>query len=77
MQHHGDKDWIYTGQAQEDIPQTVRRVQIAESVTRIPDEVFQEHPELEEVILSFSVQVIGKFTFEKCKKLKFIDIPST
>eukprot|EP00980_Cylindrotheca_fusiformis_P010569 scaffold2349_cov110-Cylindrotheca_fusiformis.AAC.1 len=72
MQHPEVKDvvWIYSGQ--KEVPETVRRVKIAENITEIPDEAFQNHQELEEVILSSSVQVIGKSAFEKCKKLKTI-----
>eukprot|EP00980_Cylindrotheca_fusiformis_P025840 scaffold14706_cov90-Cylindrotheca_fusiformis.AAC.2 len=63
--------WIYNGQ--EEVPPTVRRVKIAENVTAIPDDAFslreqfkipdgafEKHRQLEEVILSSSVQVIGR-----------------
>eukprot|EP00980_Cylindrotheca_fusiformis_P015696 scaffold4528_cov69-Cylindrotheca_fusiformis.AAC.2 len=69
--HHGTKDvWICTGQ--DKVPETVRSVKIAESMTAIPDETFQELEELREVTLSSSVQVIGKSAFCGCKKLKSI-----
>eukprot|EP00980_Cylindrotheca_fusiformis_P009632 scaffold2127_cov85-Cylindrotheca_fusiformis.AAC.12 len=70
MQHH-EEAWIYNGH-QEKVPQTVRRVKIAENVRVIPDETFLEHPQLEEVILPSSVQVIGKYAFAWCRKLKFV-----
>eukprot|EP00980_Cylindrotheca_fusiformis_P018924 scaffold6322_cov59-Cylindrotheca_fusiformis.AAC.20 len=73
MQHDEEVDdvaWIYNGQ--EKVPPTVRRVKIAETVARIPDETFYEHQGLEGVILSSSVQVIGKKAFYLCKKLKSI-----
>eukprot|EP00980_Cylindrotheca_fusiformis_P021880 scaffold8729_cov51-Cylindrotheca_fusiformis.AAC.1 len=73
MEHHeeaGDEAWIYTGQ--EKVPPTVRRVRIAENVTEIPEEAFDEHQELEEVILSSSVQVIGKEAFCWCRKMRSI-----
>eukprot|EP00980_Cylindrotheca_fusiformis_P010045 scaffold2219_cov56-Cylindrotheca_fusiformis.AAC.3 len=72
MQHHEEAEeeaWIYNGQV--DIPPTVRRVKIAELVAGIPDETFRGHRELEEVILSSSVQEIGE-CFRGCKKLKSI-----
>eukprot|EP00980_Cylindrotheca_fusiformis_P010056 scaffold2220_cov75-Cylindrotheca_fusiformis.AAC.11 len=65
-----DEAWIYNGQ--EEVPPTVRRVKIAENVTEIPDETFKKHPQLEEVILSSSVQVIGERAFCRCEKLKSI-----
>eukprot|EP00980_Cylindrotheca_fusiformis_P002741 scaffold636_cov64-Cylindrotheca_fusiformis.AAC.4 len=66
-----DEVWIYNGQ--KEVPATVRRVKIAEGITRIPDWAFKEHRQLEEVILSSStVQVIGKRAFCSCKKLKSI-----
>eukprot|EP00980_Cylindrotheca_fusiformis_P006292 scaffold1348_cov93-Cylindrotheca_fusiformis.AAC.1 len=73
MQHHEeaeDEAWIYDGQ--EKVPPTVRRVKIAENVTAIPVEAFKEHQELEEIIVSSSVQVIGSEAFSDCTKLKFI-----
>eukprot|EP00980_Cylindrotheca_fusiformis_P011478 scaffold2662_cov65-Cylindrotheca_fusiformis.AAC.2 len=69
MQHH-EEAWIYNGQ--EEVPPTVRRVRIAENVIEIPDEAFYGHQELEEVILSSSVQEIGENAFRYCKKLKSI-----
>eukprot|EP00980_Cylindrotheca_fusiformis_P010649 scaffold2369_cov67-Cylindrotheca_fusiformis.AAC.1 len=73
MQHHEEEEayWIYNGQ-QDKVPATVRRVKIADNVTKIPDRAFHSHLELEEVILSSSVQVIGKEAFYDCKKLKSI-----
>eukprot|EP00980_Cylindrotheca_fusiformis_P029830 scaffold23912_cov122-Cylindrotheca_fusiformis.AAC.1 len=68
MQHHEeaeDIDWIYSGQ--QVIPETVRRVKIADNVTKIPDKAFDHHPELEEVTLSSSVQVIGTEAFCGCQ----------
>eukprot|EP00980_Cylindrotheca_fusiformis_P025015 scaffold12899_cov79-Cylindrotheca_fusiformis.AAC.1 len=59
MQHHEeaeDEASIYNGQKK--IRPAVRRVKIAENVKRIPAETFYEHQELEEVVLSSSVQVI-------------------
>eukprot|EP00980_Cylindrotheca_fusiformis_P015767 scaffold4571_cov72-Cylindrotheca_fusiformis.AAC.2 len=56
MQHPEEAEeeaWIYNGQPE--VPPTVK---IAENVTAIPDEAFHEHPELEEVVLSSSVQFI-------------------
>eukprot|EP00980_Cylindrotheca_fusiformis_P029596 scaffold23572_cov264-Cylindrotheca_fusiformis.AAC.1 len=41
-------------------------------IYKIPDETFARHPELEEVILSSTVQVIGRQAFWSCKKLKRI-----
>eukprot|EP00980_Cylindrotheca_fusiformis_P026497 scaffold16300_cov150-Cylindrotheca_fusiformis.AAC.8 len=72
MQHSEVEDavWNYTGQ--EVIPATVRRIKIAENVTEIPDNAFRGHPELEEITLSSSVQVIGKWAFYDCRKLKCI-----
>eukprot|EP00980_Cylindrotheca_fusiformis_P025818 scaffold14678_cov97-Cylindrotheca_fusiformis.AAC.2 len=68
---HEAKDvWVYTGQGE--VPATARNVLIAENITRIPDHEFQQHQELEEVVLSSSVREIGKFNFYGCKKLKFI-----
>eukprot|EP00980_Cylindrotheca_fusiformis_P019113 scaffold6463_cov66-Cylindrotheca_fusiformis.AAC.1 len=55
-----------------EVPATVRRVLIAENVTRIRWKAFEEHQELAEVTISSSVQVIGKFAFRGCKKLRFI-----
>eukprot|EP00980_Cylindrotheca_fusiformis_P010835 scaffold2447_cov110-Cylindrotheca_fusiformis.AAC.17 len=69
MQHH-EEAWIYNGQPE--VPETVRRVKIAENVTMIPNEAFKRHQELEEVILSSSVQVVGKYAFCGCEKLKCI-----
>eukprot|EP00980_Cylindrotheca_fusiformis_P007632 scaffold1601_cov59-Cylindrotheca_fusiformis.AAC.3 len=72
MEHATTEDvWIYTGQDKE-VPETVRRVKIAENITRIPDEAFIGHQELEEVTFSSSVQVIGKLAFRGCIKLKSI-----
>eukprot|EP00980_Cylindrotheca_fusiformis_P023201 scaffold10211_cov110-Cylindrotheca_fusiformis.AAC.1 len=65
-----DEAWIYTGQPE--VPPAVRRVKIAENVTEIPEEAFKRHQHLEEVILSSSVQVIGKEAFYECEKLKSI-----
>eukprot|EP00980_Cylindrotheca_fusiformis_P025605 scaffold14223_cov60-Cylindrotheca_fusiformis.AAC.1 len=45
---------------------------IAENVTEIPVEAFKGHQHLEEVILSSSVQVIGKKAFCWCRKMKSI-----
>eukprot|EP00980_Cylindrotheca_fusiformis_P009554 scaffold2098_cov75-Cylindrotheca_fusiformis.AAC.2 len=72
MQHHEEEKayWIYNGQ-QDKVPATVRRVKIADNVTKIPDMAFHGH-QLEEVILSSSVQVIGKDAFYYCTKLKSI-----
>eukprot|EP00980_Cylindrotheca_fusiformis_P022204 scaffold9087_cov107-Cylindrotheca_fusiformis.AAC.2 len=73
MQHHEEAEdsvWMYTGQ--DVIPETVRRVKIAENVSEIRDEAFQEHRQLEVVTLSSSVQVIGRWAFRGCKKLKSI-----
>eukprot|EP00980_Cylindrotheca_fusiformis_P003899 scaffold865_cov87-Cylindrotheca_fusiformis.AAC.5 len=75
MQHHEEEEaedvaWIYNGQPE--VPATVRHVKIAETVTRIPDEAFREHEELEEVSFSSSVEVIGKLAFYECMKLKSI-----
>eukprot|EP00980_Cylindrotheca_fusiformis_P019543 scaffold6774_cov91-Cylindrotheca_fusiformis.AAC.6 len=70
MQDETGDDWIYTGQ--DEVPETVRGVTIAENMARIPDEAFQEHQELEEVTISSSVQVIGRYAFYGCKKLKSI-----
>eukprot|EP00980_Cylindrotheca_fusiformis_P016384 scaffold4883_cov61-Cylindrotheca_fusiformis.AAC.1 len=69
MQHH-EEAWIYNGQ--EEVPPTVRRVRIAEGITKIPDYAFKNHRQLEEIILSFSVQEIGENAFRYCKKLKSI-----
>eukprot|EP00980_Cylindrotheca_fusiformis_P017016 scaffold5202_cov157-Cylindrotheca_fusiformis.AAC.3 len=69
MQHHEeaeDEVWIYSGQ--KEVPATVRRVKIAETVTRIPDEAFRLH-QLEIVTLSSSIQVIGKDAFSLCEQL--------
>eukprot|EP00980_Cylindrotheca_fusiformis_P021729 scaffold8566_cov95-Cylindrotheca_fusiformis.AAC.2 len=52
------------------VPETVRRLEIAENITRIPDEAFKGHPELEEVTFSSSVEEIGKSAFFGCKRLK-------
>eukprot|EP00980_Cylindrotheca_fusiformis_P014010 scaffold3658_cov75-Cylindrotheca_fusiformis.AAC.3 len=76
MQHHPEEEayyWIYNGQEDlNDVPATVRRVKIAETVIKIPNYAFQSHLELEEVMLSSSVQVIGKYAFSQCKNLKSI-----
>eukprot|EP00980_Cylindrotheca_fusiformis_P028604 scaffold22616_cov90-Cylindrotheca_fusiformis.AAC.1 len=69
MQHH-EEAWIYHGQPE--VPRTVRRVKIAENVIKIPDCTFALHRQLEEVILSSSVQVIGKSAFDSCLELKSI-----
>eukprot|EP00980_Cylindrotheca_fusiformis_P001801 scaffold408_cov71-Cylindrotheca_fusiformis.AAC.2 len=73
MQHHNeeaeDEAWMYNGK--DDVPPTVRRVKIAETVARIPDEAFR-FQDIEEVILSSSVQVIGREAFRWCFKLKSI-----
>eukprot|EP00980_Cylindrotheca_fusiformis_P020023 scaffold7106_cov121-Cylindrotheca_fusiformis.AAC.5 len=69
MQHH-EEAWIYNGQ--EKVPRTVRRVKIADTVVEIPDNAFQDHRHLEEVTLSSSVQVIGKWAFCWCRELKSI-----
>eukprot|EP00980_Cylindrotheca_fusiformis_P027002 scaffold18378_cov62-Cylindrotheca_fusiformis.AAC.1 len=61
--------------ARKKLKTVVRRVLIAENITRIPDKAFQEHQELEEATISSSVQEIGKFAFDGCKKLKFIFHP--
>eukprot|EP00980_Cylindrotheca_fusiformis_P004103 scaffold892_cov104-Cylindrotheca_fusiformis.AAC.1 len=72
MEHATTEDvWIYTGQDKE-VPETVRRIKIAENITRIPDEAFIGHQELDEVTFSSSVQVIGKLAFRGCIKLKSI-----
>eukprot|EP00980_Cylindrotheca_fusiformis_P015986 scaffold4692_cov86-Cylindrotheca_fusiformis.AAC.1 len=73
MQHPEEAEeeaWIYHGQPE--VPPAVRRVKIAENVTEIPDEAFKRHQHLEEVILSSSVQVIGKYAFAWCIKLKSV-----
>eukprot|EP00980_Cylindrotheca_fusiformis_P011290 scaffold2598_cov136-Cylindrotheca_fusiformis.AAC.5 len=73
MQHpevEDDVPWIYSGQ--EEVSETVRRVKIADTVTKIPDHAFHSHPELEEVVFSSSVQVIGESAFHGCEKLKCI-----
>eukprot|EP00980_Cylindrotheca_fusiformis_P015109 scaffold4170_cov79-Cylindrotheca_fusiformis.AAC.3 len=73
MQRHEEAEdvaWIYCGQKK--VPATVRRVKVAESVVEIPTCAFYGHQQLEEVTLSSSVQVIGKFAFHCCKKLKSI-----
>eukprot|EP00980_Cylindrotheca_fusiformis_P023122 scaffold10160_cov79-Cylindrotheca_fusiformis.AAC.3 len=73
MEHHEeaeDEPWIYDGKRR--APRTVRRVRIAENVIEIPDETFKKHPQLEEVLLSSSVQVIGVDAFRCCEKLKSI-----
>eukprot|EP00980_Cylindrotheca_fusiformis_P011038 scaffold2534_cov48-Cylindrotheca_fusiformis.AAC.1 len=77
MQHHNQVEqeggvWIYTDSPDLSIPEKVRRVKIAEGITEIPDEAFNGHQELEEVIFSSLVQVIGKSAFNGCNKLKFI-----
>eukprot|EP00980_Cylindrotheca_fusiformis_P018918 scaffold6322_cov59-Cylindrotheca_fusiformis.AAC.14 len=64
-----DEIWIFDGQ--EKVPPTVR-VRIAENVTKIPDDAFDSHQELEEVILFSSVLVIGERAFRWCWKLKSI-----
>eukprot|EP00980_Cylindrotheca_fusiformis_P020482 scaffold7537_cov79-Cylindrotheca_fusiformis.AAC.1 len=74
MEHHEEtenKAWIYNGK-DEVPPASVRRVKIAENVRVIPDEAFLEHPQLEEVIISSSVQLIGNWAFRDCEKLKSI-----
>eukprot|EP00980_Cylindrotheca_fusiformis_P000401 scaffold101_cov123-Cylindrotheca_fusiformis.AAC.4 len=65
-----DEAWIYNGK--EKVPPTVRRVKIAENLTKIRDSAFQSHLELEEVILSSSILAIGKRAFLCCTKLKSI-----
>eukprot|EP00980_Cylindrotheca_fusiformis_P005692 scaffold1189_cov81-Cylindrotheca_fusiformis.AAC.3 len=74
MQHHEEAEdeeaWIYDGQ--EEVPPTVRRVKIAENITEIPVEAFQRRQQLEEVIISSSVHVIGKRAFFRCHQLKSI-----
>eukprot|EP00980_Cylindrotheca_fusiformis_P006750 scaffold1405_cov92-Cylindrotheca_fusiformis.AAC.2 len=72
MQHPEVEDvaWIYNGK--DEVPPTVRRVKIADTVTKIPDYAFNGYRELEEVILSSSVQVIGGHAFNGCWKLKSI-----
>eukprot|EP00980_Cylindrotheca_fusiformis_P008706 scaffold1866_cov66-Cylindrotheca_fusiformis.AAC.8 len=70
MMQHPEEAWIYNGQ--EEVPPTVRRVKIADTVVEIPYEAFKDHRHLEEVTLSSSVQVIGKYAFCWCRKLKFI-----
>eukprot|EP00980_Cylindrotheca_fusiformis_P004183 scaffold910_cov64-Cylindrotheca_fusiformis.AAC.2 len=85
-----DEDWIYSGQ--EEVPLTVQRVKIAENVIKIPDKAFYLHEELEEVILSSSVQVerrswhsikcqslvrIGRFAFCSCESLSHVTIPQS
>eukprot|EP00980_Cylindrotheca_fusiformis_P011870 scaffold2818_cov59-Cylindrotheca_fusiformis.AAC.5 len=67
---HPEEAWIFNGKGE--VPATARRVKIAENITRIPDKAFQDHQELEEVVLSSSVQVIGRWAFRGCKKLKSI-----
>eukprot|EP00980_Cylindrotheca_fusiformis_P021567 scaffold8415_cov69-Cylindrotheca_fusiformis.AAC.1 len=68
MKDETDDDLIYTTGPDKDIV----RIEIAERTTRIPDEAFREHQELEEVTLSSSVQIIGAFAFQGCEKLKSI-----
>eukprot|EP00980_Cylindrotheca_fusiformis_P020182 scaffold7253_cov105-Cylindrotheca_fusiformis.AAC.2 len=73
MEHHEeaeDEVWIYNGQ--DEVPRTVRRVKIAEGVIEIPNKAFNQRQQLEEVILSSSVQVIGNWAFAWCSKLKSI-----
>eukprot|EP00980_Cylindrotheca_fusiformis_P013754 scaffold3541_cov116-Cylindrotheca_fusiformis.AAC.7 len=73
MEHHEEVEeeaWIYNGQ--EKVPPSVRRVKIADTVTKIPYEAFKDHRHLEEVILSSSVQRIGKHAFYRCCELKSI-----
>eukprot|EP00980_Cylindrotheca_fusiformis_P001332 scaffold333_cov133-Cylindrotheca_fusiformis.AAC.58 len=64
--------WVYDGQ--EKIPRTVRRVKIAENVTKIPDEAFKSHEALEEVFISSCVKAIGNSAFEDCKILKSVQL---
>eukprot|EP00980_Cylindrotheca_fusiformis_P010059 scaffold2220_cov75-Cylindrotheca_fusiformis.AAC.14 len=74
MQRHEEakeEAWIYNGQVGI-VPPFVRRVKIAEGITKIPAEKFLCRMELEEVILSSSVRVIGKRAFDDCEKLKSI-----
>eukprot|EP00980_Cylindrotheca_fusiformis_P016890 scaffold5114_cov67-Cylindrotheca_fusiformis.AAC.8 len=66
-----DEAWIYSRRGIM-VPPTVRRVKIAKGIRKIPEAAFQGHRELEEVILSSSVQVIGKEAFWHCMKLKSI-----
>eukprot|EP00980_Cylindrotheca_fusiformis_P019287 scaffold6609_cov84-Cylindrotheca_fusiformis.AAC.2 len=80
MQHSEVEDvaWIYNGK--DEVPPTVRRVRIAENIMKIPYEAFARHAELEEVILSSSVRVIGKRAFSAffgCSVLTKVDFPST
>eukprot|EP00980_Cylindrotheca_fusiformis_P008545 scaffold1813_cov109-Cylindrotheca_fusiformis.AAC.3 len=66
-----DVAWIYNGQ--DEVPTTVRRVKIAENLSKIPDEAFKEHQELEEVILSSSLKSIRYQGLEK----EEVGIPSS
>eukprot|EP00980_Cylindrotheca_fusiformis_P021856 scaffold8695_cov103-Cylindrotheca_fusiformis.AAC.1 len=77
MPSHEAEDvvWIYSSDGQEDnkeVPETVRRLEIAENITRIPDEAFKGHQELEEVTFSSFVQEIGRSACFGCKRLKSI-----
>ena len=59
------------------VPKDVVRVRVHSSVTVIPDYVFQARKKLEEVELCDGLLEIGEETFDECKSLKKIDIPST
>eukprot|EP00980_Cylindrotheca_fusiformis_P019188 scaffold6515_cov180-Cylindrotheca_fusiformis.AAC.1 len=69
MQHH-EEAWIYNGEQR--VPPTVRCVKIAESLSKIPEEAFKDHRQLEGVILSSSVQEIEEKAFCCCYELKSI-----
>eukprot|EP00980_Cylindrotheca_fusiformis_P001868 scaffold423_cov61-Cylindrotheca_fusiformis.AAC.5 len=70
MEHANTEDvWIYTGQDKE-VPETVRRIKIAENITRIPDEAFIGHQELEEVTFPRLFKEIDNCAFYECQLLE-------
>ena len=59
------------------LPDDVVRVRVHPSVTVIPERAFKERFQLEEIELCDGLLEIGEFTFESCKSLRHIKIPST
>ena len=66
--------FIYTGGGREVIPRQATHVSIHDSITVIPAELFQYHPNIVELICHEGVERIEHYAFRKCRRLKRVII---